>query len=188
MEDDEINIIKRLEGVELTGADIDRFLTENDMLKITSGKCRILPYSKLINYNNIDEVLGPNKCMVLLYELEPNHGHWICMFRNDDGQLIFYDSLGYGMDDELKFINRHRKMLGYPIQNKTLTKLVGNERVISNRVELQEDIRNIATCGRYSVIRLLLRNLSNAQFNKIFLNNRNQTPDFLVTYLTTKLL
>ncbi len=168
-------LVKRAQSDELSGADINRMLR---------GSCPIIPYSKLSQYNNIDDVLGPNQCAVILYEMIENEGHWTCIFRNKKGRLVFYDSLGYPMDSELVFVNKYRKKNDMPTEQKELTRLVGNEKVISNTESVQEDKANISTCGRFSVMRLLLRDLSNKQFNDIFMNDEDYKPDFFATLVT----
>ena len=168
-------LVKRSQSKELSGRDIDRML---------NGTCPIIPYSSLYRYNNIDEILGENQCFILLYELNPGQGHWVCMFRDQNGQLVFYDSLGYKMDDELHFINDYRRQKGEGLETKELTRLVYPEKVISNTEEVQEDKKNIATCGKYAVLRILLRHLDNDEFNDIFMGDEDYPADFYVSLLT----
>ena len=168
--------IDKAQAKELTGSDIDRMLR---------GQAPILPYSSLERYDNIDDVLGPNSCAVFLYEMIPKQGHWVCMFRDQNGQLIFYDSLGYKMDDELNFVNKYRKDEDLPKFSKELTRLTSPEKVVSNTLPIQEDEENISTCGRYCVMRLLLRDLSNDDFNRIFTGDDDYSPDFFITLITS---
>ncbi len=171
-------LVRRAQSKELSGKDINRML---------HNSCPILPYSALSQYNDIDEVLGPNQCVVILYEVVPGEGHWTCMFRNKQGQLVFYDSLGYKMDSELVFVNKYRRKNDIPTETKELTRLVGHEKVISNTEPVQKDVKNISTCGRYSVMRLLLRDLSNKEFNDIFTGDEDFPADFFVTLMTMNL-
>jgi hypothetical protein len=170
--------IKQDEAKSLSGQDIYRML---------NGQVNIVVEHELQNYNNIDELLGPYNALVLLYELVPNNGHWVSMFRNKQGELVFYDPLGIRMDGELAFVNDERIHDGLQPAKKQLTRIVNGEPVISNTIQIQDDAKNINTCGRYAVLRLLKKDLSNDEFNKLFLDNQTETPDYWVTYLTDQL-
>ena len=129
-----------------------------DILTLCDGKTNILTYKELMNYNNIDEVLSPFGCAVILYETKPNYGHWVCLIKHDDNIISFYDSYGLGVDEQLNFIDE-------------------------NKVRLQKYISDNNTCGRYVGFRIVLKDIKNDYFNYL-MKSTKMNPDMLVSYLT----
>ena len=71
--------------------EIENQTSGDELINKLNGSCIMVPYSKLNEYNSIDEILGPNKQVILLYNYEQTTGHWICMFRDNNDTLNFYD-------------------------------------------------------------------------------------------------
>ena len=86
-------IIDNQESIDLSG---------NDIKTITNDGARVLSYHELVNYNSLDEVLGDNEAMILLYETRENFGHWVTVFKVDDDTVEFFDPYGLQMDQTFK--------------------------------------------------------------------------------------
>jgi hypothetical protein len=55
----------------------DIYLSDEDVLRITDNKCKVLLYSDLEHFHDIDSMLAPHGAAVVLYQLEQNVGHWV---------------------------------------------------------------------------------------------------------------
>lgn len=173
-------LIKRAEEIALSGT---------QLRDLTNNTTNIMRYEDLMKYDNIDKVLEPYDAVILLYQtVDRDFGHYAALFKDPfrKNVLIFYDSLGLGLDEELKFSKYNQKNMDGKIV-KHLTDLIHNSnyRVDNNKVRLQENIKDVSTCGRYAGLRVLLRHLSNRQFNSLLKNNDHYTPDFWVSVMST---
>ena len=175
--------IEQIEGKPLSDADIRTYLGKGT---------KIIEYKDLKKYNSIDELLPNDKDFaVLLYESEPNSGHWTALLKYENNIELF-DS--YGQTDS-KILNwtpfRIRKMLGE--DDDYLTKLVNKSRYhfIHNTCKYQGN--STETCGRHVVLRILAFLQDNAdlpQYNQMMTalkqNHPNQNMDEIISSLITK--
>ncbi len=164
-------------------------LSDKDILRGCKGKTRIIDYSKLKNISNINQVLKNGTC-VILYELEPGIGHWTLINKINNQEIEFFDSYSFKIDDELKWIpEKYKKQLGsdFPYLTRLLLpfKLV---RVVPYR--LQKMSKDINTCGRWVVHRVLNRKIPLMKYFKIMKDLSNKTklsPDQLITLFTIEI-
>lgn len=165
-------VIKKAEGVDLTGEDV---------MRITKGKTAIMKYSDLGRFNNIDNALGANGCMVLLYETQMNYGHWVCVFKINSTTLEFFDPYGLAMDEELQIINANMRD-----NTPHLTHLVNisGYRVLSNIQQLQEVKEHVNTCGRWVALRIRMRTTPLKEFVRLMTKPHYYKPDLWVSALT----
>lgn len=161
------NIIKEFEAEPLSN---------NDILELCDNKTKVIRYSELDNYNNIDELLDPYNNFVILYETSENYGHWCCVLRYGD-ILEFFDPYGYGVDEQLKFSENK-----YPLLSNLM--LNSNYKLIENKTRLQKLYNNVASCGRHVAIRIILGHLDIYSYLSLFYNNKYD-PDMIVTYMTS---
>lgn len=184
---------------------IDKFkntpLSDGDIESMMQGKVNIVYYPDVHKYKSVDELLHPYGCCIILYVSKPHTGHWVCltvrpeihMKKNGNPKIILEyfnpygsdNTFGYsGMpDDELHFIDdqfRIENNEDYPY----LTRLILNcdYKLTYNEFPFQKLNSDIKTCGRWTVLRCLLRELSLEQFRDLFLGLYG---DDLVTILTT---
>ncbi len=128
---------------------------------------KIIKYSELKNYKNITDLLPKNNSYaIILYENQPNSGHWTAIMRyNKDGQdlIEFFDSLADDgkPDSELKWIDKKTNIL-LGQGKKILTELLKKTHipVIYNKLKFQsegnlKDGNHINTCGKHCVFRIL---------------------------------
>ena len=172
------SVVKQRESVALSGSDIKTFL---------DNQVEVMRYADLMDFENIDDVLGRSGAVILLYQTERDFGHYTALFRSEKDRkvLIFYDSLGIGMDNELKFSRFNQRNMGGRIV-KHLTRLTeaGNYKVISNRDRLQKSLTDNNTCGRYAMLRIKFKHMSNQRFNHFLKSNNGYDADYAVTILT----
>jgi len=179
---DENEIIKDLED------NIGEKMNGDELISLMNNTCDITPYSRIKEYRNVDDMLGKYKQTIILYEYEPKSGHWVVLYRNKRNKLCFYDSLGNKVDELNKDINKFRSNVGLSLVNNDLKNLIGFEKVNNNTTEIQEDSDDVNTCGCYSVARLLLKDLDNKQFNTLFKNGNEYSPDYFVRYFIDNIL
>jgi hypothetical protein len=149
----------------------------DDDLKNTKAT-NIVLYKDLKYIDDID-MLFNNDGFILLYPGENDHsGHWTTVLRR--GNIIeMFDSYGLMIDDQLKYSSLNYRPY--------LTELILRSKNIStvecNKMRLQSTKKDIATCGRWALIRLLMKHKNIAEFTDLF-KNQKITPDEIVTYLT----
>lgn len=177
---------KRKVGVDTIIADAEAFpLSGDDILRITDNKTNVMIYEDLAQYDDIDEILEPHGAVVILYRTREDFGHFVALLKTGEKSLEFYDSYGLKVDEELKLAPFHMR-----IHNDRevfhLTHLIQQSgyRVKSNLVRLQKNLSHVNTCGRYSALRIRLREFSMERFNALLKNNRSYHPDFWVSALT----
>lgn len=164
---------------------INEPLSSSDILQKLDYKTNLIKYGDLAHYNNIDDVLGKYGACIILYELKNNFGHWTLLFKRNNNIIEHFDSLGYAIDDELQFINLYfRKISNQLIPHLSYLLYISPYKCEYNDFPLQEDCKNVATCGKWCVLRLLCRNLNINKFIKLFDNIYPYTRDEYVTLIT----
>ena len=81
---------------------MDKSLSDTDILNYMNGKTNLIQYKEIINYDNIDDLLGQYKKCVLLYHTRENYGHWTCLYKVKN-TIYFFDSYGVIPDDEQNY-------------------------------------------------------------------------------------
>lgn len=155
--------------------------TSNLELKERLGRdIKIIKYTELKKYKDIDELLGQNGECIILYETSKNIGHWVCCFKRGNNIISFFDSLGLKPDDQFHEISiKFRKDIG--IKRPCLTYLLSdtNKKVEWNEYQLQSFDPSVSTCGRWCVLRLRMKHLTPKQFYELFKSDKNIDSDDL---------
>ena len=60
---------------------MDYSLSEDDIRFLLKDKVKVLTYKDMYKSTTIDKLLSPYNCVVLLYEIYPNHGHWTLLYK-----------------------------------------------------------------------------------------------------------
>jgi hypothetical protein len=156
---------------------------------------KIVKYSELKNYNNIEDLLPNNgDYVIMLVESAPNNGHWVALLRYDD-TVEYFDSYGLAPSKNLEWSKTMNKFLG---QDKEYLNMLLDKTpldVVYNPIEYQKDKSNINTCGRHCIFRTIMmkgEGLNLEEYykfmNKMIKNNKTDY-DKLVSYIienTTK--
>ena len=160
-------------------------LTGVDVQYLTRGKSRVLLYDTITVNDNILDLIGPTNQVMLLFPTKrgSNDGHWISITYHPKTNTIYYfDSYGLSIDAERKYsTSRHveQNALG-TIMTKAIKSGVN---FTWNPVRLQLMKDGINTCGRWAAMRNRMYYLTNDEFIKLFMNQREE-PDYLITMLT----
>lgn len=167
-------------------------LSDDDLRRL-NPHTKLLLYEDVKNFPTIDHLLHPYNCAIILYEWkrtkDASIGHYIAVLKLPDGTIEHFDSYGIKPDRELKQIkdksDAYKKMTGQD-QQYLLKLYIKSPRPISyNQYKLQSINDGISTCGRFSALRTIFKNLSLEQFKDLFMGKRN-TPDEIAVMMTQK--
>jgi hypothetical protein len=165
-------------------------LSDSDIKEYLGNDCKILKYSELSKYNSIDELLPNVKDFcVLLYENSPNSGHWTCVCRPKDNQIVYFDSYGGYVDEPLTWTDKSTK-IGLGEDVKYLSNLLNNceEDVFYNKYKYQSGKEYVANCGRFVVCYILKMKIDYSldDFCKFIMNEctkRKKSDDVVICEL-----
>jgi len=133
-------------------------LSNYDILKMLDKRVNIILYPNLHKYDDIDQVLGPYGACILLFEAKKRYGHWVCIFKQDNDLLEFFNSYGGYPDDSLKYIpNHYAKVSNQLVPYLSLLMDKSNYDLSYNEFQFQKKGSGTKTCGRHCVVRLMNR-------------------------------
>lgn len=159
-------------------------LSNDEISKMLDGKVKILTYPELSKYKNIDQLLSPHGCAIILYQTKKNFGHWVAIIKQGRNIIEHFDSYGIRPDNELKFTKANmRRELGQDYPHLTYLLYHSPYQLSFNQYRLQKMQKKISTCGRWSLSRCILKDIPLDQFVKLF-KVKGYTPDDIVTMLT----
>lgn len=153
---------------------INHALSGQEIKKKVGYDINVIKYSQLNNCKNIEQCLINGVC-VILYETEPNRGHWTVLLKtvDDFGNTVLemFDPYGMDLEAEKRFINK-----GFMQQNNMdhniLAKLLYECKYPSsyNQYHFQKMKDNVATCGRWVIARIKNKNMPLNDFHAKFKN------------------
>ena len=164
-------------------------LSDEEIFNALSGHTRIFLYRDINDMNTIDDLFGDFDSVVILYEREPQIGHWVGLLRR--GNVIeFFDSYGIFPDLEKDYINQKFIMNSGQGFNK-LASLLHDAWDLGYQVEynnygLQVMKDGISTCGRHVISRIWFKDMDIDEYNK-FINSFRKyglNPDDVVSIIT----
>ncbi len=163
-------------------------LSDKHLFKLLDNKAKLVVYPDLINYNNIDEVLGPHGMCILLFEAKKNYGHWVGLFKQNENTVSFFNSYGGYPDDSLDYIPEHFAKLNN--EDKPYLSILLEDcpyNLTYNEYKYQKHGSNIKTCGRHVAVRLWCRAMNDDEYHDYvtyFTKKYNIDADEFVTLLT----
>ncbi len=80
-------------------------LSGSEVANLVDGQTKIVRYSEICEYSKIEDILYPYNTFILLYEIKPRYGHWVCVILHPNNVLEFFDPYGYSVDEQLFFID-----------------------------------------------------------------------------------
>lgn len=162
-------------------------LSDDQLMHLIGGKAKLVLYPQLVDFDNIDQVLGKHKACILLFEAKPSYGHWTCLFRNGDN-IEFFNPYGGFPDDSLKSISMSfRKVSNQDIPYLSVLMLESPYKLFYNEHDFQKHANNIRTCGRHCAVRLIFRELTLNEYDdmiKSMCKKMSMSPDEIVSLIT----
>lgn len=150
---------------------------------------KVLDYDDIIRTNNIDFLFNEDNKFIIFY---PNYqsaqglyGHYCALIKGKNNKIFFFDSYGGRPDvDQKRFSGGQRKSLYNEQENSLINLLIDSGyNVDYSHHKLQSKDPNVATCGRWSLTRCALSDLTNDQFFKMIKaisKKNNISPDLAV--------
>ena len=174
--------------------DLSYALSDRDIKKL-NPQAKLILYEDVKRFKNIDQLLHPYGSVIILYEWkrtkDASIGHYITVNKVNNGIVEHFDSYAIKPDNELSQIKdtsqAFKKMTGQDHKYLLDLYIKSPYPVSYNHYPLQSLSDDIATCGRYAVIRSLYRHMPLEEFIKIFLNQRD-SPDTIAVQLTQPLI
>ena len=151
---------------------------------------KVINYLDLNKFNQIEDVCGTTGVILYTPISEKMRGHYSTLWMSDDfTKLNYWCSYGYNLSST---ISKSDYMLSTPIKDEEfLTNLVRDfikrgGLFIVNHEKYQSLNKDVSTCGRYSMIRLMKKDLSHDEFKSWFKLKKqpNISNDELITLLT----
>ena len=157
---------------------------------------KILKYSELAKYRNINELLPENTdYAIILYLDEENKGHWTAVLKYDN-KIEMFDPYGVKhLDQQLQWVpcaQRIKLKVAIPYMTRLFNTIKSPQKGILSTFEYQDEKNNINSCGRhcvYRIIKLLKNHMDIEQYYKHMKELRkkyNLTYDEIVsTYINS---
>jgi len=146
---------------------MEEAISNFDIIKKLKGNTRLLFYEDLNNIPSIIPLLDKGS-LVILYKSKPDYGHWTAIINTPEG-IEYFDSYGDKPEGAKKNVNRKFLMNTNQYQNQ-LAKLLYDASlqipIHFNNHRLQKVSKQISTCGKHVVMRILNRHLTIDQYNK----------------------
>lgn len=147
---------------------------------------RLITYNDLNNFSSIDQLLINDMVIILVPMEYLNQGHWICLIKNLDG-IEYFDPYGFFPEEAKKYtvpnIQNHNNLINKLMKNSPY-------QLSYNEIDFQAQDDNIATCGRWCILRCLMRYTGLYEFESIIKDLCKKyylTPDEFV-YIITEFL
>jgi len=154
-------------------------LSDSDIKKIC-GKTNIIPYPKLSNYNNIDDLFDDlGRCILLFLTVNDHTGHWIAMIKKGN-RIDYFDPYGTAPDSDKSWISKN-KLIGLGEDKPLLIDLFKKSgyKIYYNCYPFQKDKVGINDCGRWCAIRLLFYKKSLPEFYEMVKNSGLDNDEFI---------
>ena len=148
-------------------------ISDDDIEKYMNTKKHVYRYGELNQlFNGIDDILPkPNDYAILLIESKKNVGHWVALTRTDN-IINWFDSYGIKPGNELKWVSEKENQ---ELDNtkSDITDLLDDAinkgyKVKYNTRRYQSSDAEIATCGRHSILFVLMSKYFNYDVDKYY--------------------
>lgn len=168
----------------------------NDLRKINKN-VKVIEYPQLSKYTSMTQILPKhNDCCVLYFEtVSQTQGHYQCMWRQND-TFHFWDSYGLRVSGDKSYIEKTTLIKLNEFQP-YLPRIIDNDlrngfQWFYNQIDYQSWKQNVATCGKWTSIRLKNRDMTEEQFYNYILNtmktNNLQSFDETIVFITYPIL
>lgn len=154
--------------------DLSKELSDNEVLKIAGNNTKVMLYTDLYKYKDLDAVFGKYKKIILLYIHDRTgntvSGHWTAMIKQPD-RIEHFDSYGL-LPDEILYRYKSKAERAKTNQPKnylttllyTYTKLP----IHYNQYKYQQLKDNVNSCGYHTAIRCRYSKIPLEEYQKIF--------------------
>jgi len=170
-------------------------LTRTDIQVLLPG-VPVLTYTDLIGKQHIEEVLGPDGRLVLLFLTTGlSQGHWVGIWKKGR-TLCFFDSYGLAPDEERRWLSASKLVELH--EDKPLLKTLFQDAqgrgysTTFSRDHYQNERDESETCGRHVAVRLNHADLNESEYRTLIeqaaRDQNANSPDEVVLNLTEPVL
>ncbi len=161
-------------------------LSDADLLSKMQDKANLVTYPEIADYKTLDELLGPHGVCFILYMWKPNFGHWCCIIKRGNN-VEFFDPYGYFVDFWLEKVPEpYRTESGQLKPELSYLMKESPYKLSYNEYDFQDETdEGAASCGRWTILRGLLKDLTLEQFRHLFLDL--DYGDEIATFVTEQI-
>lgn len=174
--DNLVNAVDELKDVALSDLDIRNMMKEQLI-----SNFNVIPYPDIKKYKTVEELLGPENICFILYMWKQNYGHW-CLLQKSGNLIEFFDPYGDFPDSQLERVPEPFRTESGQTE-KTLSKLLLNfdGELSYNEYKFQHLKEDVKTCGRWSLVRAILKDIPLDMFYELF---KGKHSDDIVAVIT----
>jgi hypothetical protein len=134
---------------------------------------KIMLYEQLQGVNNIDQIIPPQGCIMLMPGKSRTNGHWVCLFHDPLGNIVFFDSYG-GLPDEAEEFDINNSLPHHLYRRLSYLLYKSKRNIFYNQFQLQSWDDKISSCGMWCIARLKLKNLTDEEFYNMWRDKPNE--------------
>lgn len=170
--------LKKVESYPLSDSDIN----------IVLGGTKIFTYPDLSKFGRLEDIFDSHgRAMMLFLTTSDTNGHWVCFLKRGNA-VEYFDPYGLPPEADKKWLSRS-KLIVLGEQEPLLSRLIRQSGMAFsyNKHKYQKDMANNNTCGRHCCVRLLNKDLTEAQYYQK-IKNSGMNADEYVTKVIYNLL
>lgn len=160
-------------------------LSNEDIQHVLNPDTRIWTYPQLANLRHIDELFDSlGRCILLYGVASASSGHWVAMLKRGN-TVEYFDPYGLAPEAPRSWVSRQQE---HEMGQSTpfLTNLLRSSgyKVTYNTFPYQSSKASVATCGRWAVTRLILKDIDARRFYDAVMREskkRRISPDDFAT-------
>lgn len=143
---------------------LDYSLSFSDIKNIYP-EAKLIPYSEIIDYDNIFDLIGDTGKCIILYLFTETSGHYVALFIRGN-KISYFDSYGFPPEEAYKFMKREARHLNQdqPYLFELMHK--SGKKFEYNPYQIQKWESGMNTCGKHCIVRIANDHLTPEQYYK----------------------
>jgi len=163
-------------------------LSDGDIRRVLGEDIKVFTYPQLKRLRSADDLFdSKGRCIILFLTESETAGHWCCLLNKKKG-IEFFDPYGddpEGVKDEIPKSKRDHLDMNQPYLMRLLE--ASGRPVYYNTFAFQKEKRDINTCGRHCLVRLLYAPSSLETYKRI-IDKSGLSPDDFVSGVSASML
>ena len=163
-------------------------LSDGDIRSILGDDIKIFTYPQLKGLRSANDLFDrKGRCLILFLTESATEGHWCCLLNKTKG-IEFFDPYGdtpEEVKDEIPKEKREQLDMDSPYLMRLLR--ASGRPVFTNTHAFQKEKRDVNTCGRHCIVRLLYAPKSLETYSRI-ITSSGLSPDDFVSGVTASFL
>jgi hypothetical protein len=167
---------------------LQKYALGNDDIKQILGETVIFRYPELEYVEHIDEIFDEQGRSIMLFLTDSDfNGHWCCFLKKGN-EIHYFDPYGLDPEEPKEWISK-TKLEDLNQTKPFLMNLLKNSgyKIYINHYPFQKEAKNVATCGKHCVVRLLNKNKNLDQYLEMIVKSK-EDPDVYVCGIVYNLI